>query len=172
MIRILLSVVAILIVIGIMSSLKQGDEESPTDVRTARTPATGREQLSGRKGKRQYPGEQVVAIFDVPSLIDKDIDGVRQTLGDPIDDQIEPTSLQVQVGIDEWSNQFQKSGHTLLVTFKPSTRKIVDFFLEGSNKTTLMRQMRLQEGATDYRVEPVRSIKNRSQITGIKIIPK
>src|SRR3989344_2325622 len=58
--------------------------------------------------------------FDIPSLLGKNID--------------EPTAEQLKLGAGEWDNSYKKGDQELLVTFNPTTRKIVDFFLSGDNK--------------------------------------
>jgi hypothetical protein len=109
--------------------------------------------------------------FDVPSLIGKSIDELRRILGTPIDNDAEPTDLQLRMGVDEWNNAFAKDGEELLVTFDPRTRRVRDLFLGGSDRTVLMQQCNVVEGATGYRVESVRALRNPAEITGIKIAP-
>ena len=121
---------------------------------------------SGDKAKEPAP-----VLFDIPALVGKSIDGVREILGKPQDKEPEPTKLQLQAGVDEWNNVFLRDGQELLVTFNPRTRQVIDFFLDGEDKMTLMQQGNLAEGAAAYRIEPVRQIRDRSKITGIKIIP-
>ena len=110
-------------------------------------------------------------VFDIPSLIGKSIDEIREIVGKPQDKEPEPTMLQLQIGIDEWSNVFTKDGEELLVTFNPRTRQVIDFFLGGEGKTLLMQQGNLADGTPAYRIEPVKQIRNPSKITGIKIVP-
>jgi hypothetical protein len=109
--------------------------------------------------------------FDVPPLIGKSIDEIRRTLGAPIDNEAEPTDLQLRVGVDEWNNAFAKDGEELLVTFDPRTRRVSDLFLGGSDRTVLMQKCNVVEGAIDYRVESVRALRNPAEITGIRIVP-
>ena len=116
------------------------------------------------------PKEPAPIIFDIPSLLGKSIDEIRKILGKPQDQEMEPTELQLKIGIDDWNNIFTKDGQELLVTFNPRTRRVMDFFLEGQDKTILMQRGNLAEGTSAYRIEPVKEIRNPSKITGIKII--
>mgnify|MGYP001591345051 FL=1 len=111
--------------------------------------------------------------FDMPSLLGKNIDEVRLVLGAPLNkDLTEPTAEQLKLGVEEWDNSYKKDGQELLVTFNPSTRKIVDFFLSGDNKAKLIEAGNLKENDSNYTIEQVKQLKNPSAITGIKIIPK
>lgn len=59
------------------------------------------------------------AIFDVPSLMGKNIEEIRKELGTPIDKEIEPSNLQKKMKVDFWDNAYEKEGNTLLITFNP-----------------------------------------------------
>jgi len=114
-------------------------------------------------------------VFDVPSLVGKNIDEARSILGEPTDNDKEPTALQSQMGVDEWQNTFEKEGRMLLVTYNPSTRKITDFFLEKSDTDTkdkLLEVGNLIEQDSRYKVELVKAIRNPSEFTGVKILPE
>lgn len=119
------------------------------------------------------PAEPVAVVFDVPSLVGKSIDEIRQLLGDPGDTDSEPSRQQLDFGADEWNNTFTVDGHDLLVTFNPRTRTVVDLFLDGDDQSILMQRANLTASDTaTYRVEAVKALRDRSQITGIRIIPK
>ncbi len=109
--------------------------------------------------------------FDVPSLIGKSIDEVRGVLGKPDDREPEPTKLQLQIGVDEWFNSYEKDGQELMVTFNPRNRVVIDFFLTGDSKAVLMQIANLREGDSAYRVEVIQAINAPGQITGIKVVP-
>ncbi len=106
-------------------------------------------------------------VFDVPSLVGKNIDEVRQVLG-------QPTEAQKSLGgFNEWDNTFKKDNEELLVTFNYQTRKIIDFFISTTNqdKNRLLQIGNLKENSPDYKIEYVKAIKDPSKITGVKIIP-
>jgi hypothetical protein len=115
------------------------------------------------------PSEQV--LFDIPALIGRSIDQVRDALGTPQDRTPEPTQLQLDIGIHEWSNVFTSNGQDLLVTFDAPTRRVVDFFLAGTDRAALMRKGNLDQQSSAYRVEPVRALRDPSKITGVKVTP-
>ncbi|MEK7143047.1 MAG: hypothetical protein AAB785_02455 [Patescibacteria group bacterium] len=116
-------------------------------------------------------------IYDIPALIGKNIDEIRAILGEPVDKELtEPTQEQISLGAKEWDNTFKKDDFDLLVTFNISSRKIVDFFVDTSSKypdkNKLMEVTNTKENANNYTIESVKELKNSSNITGIKIIPK
>ena len=110
-------------------------------------------------------------VFDLPTLVGKNIDEVRAVLGKPMDAQPEPTKQQIELGGDEWFNGYEKDGGELTITFQATSRKITDFFLGGKSRNTLMQQGNLQENQNTYRIEEVKALTGGG-ITGIKIIPE
>lgn len=115
--------------------------------------------------------QKVETKFDVPSLIGKNIDQIKSILGKPEDDS-EPTSLQRQQGVNEWSKSYVKSGSTLLITYNPITRKVVDFFIDGSDRQVLLKIGNLSETDKRYKIEFVKAIKDPSIITGVIVTAK
>lgn len=118
-------------------------------------------------------------VFDVPSLIGKNIDEIRTVLGIPVDkDLTEPTALQLEMGTKEWNNTFKKDGVELLVTYRTTDRKVVDFFISQNgkfnstkDKESLLGQGNLNEKDSKYRIEFVKMLKDPSSFTGVKITP-
>jgi hypothetical protein len=121
--------------------------------------------------KSKVQDEQHPILIDVHSLIGKNIDQIREVLGPPLDEEHEPSELQLQTGFDEWSNIFQENGQELLVTFNPTDRQVVDFFLPGEDLDLLMKNGNLKSTFA-YSIETVKQIKDRSKITGVKVIPR
>ena len=124
---------------------------------------------------------QVVFIFDVPALLGKNIDEVRQTLGQPTDGAlIEPTARQQELGATEvWDNTFEKDSQPLLVTFNPTSRDVIDYFISTDDpsgatkdKKKLLEVGNLKEGASNYSVEFVTAINDPSVYTGVKVTAK
>lgn len=113
-------------------------------------------------------------VFDVPSLIDKNVDEIVQVLGKPENDD-EPTDLQIKSGIIEWEKSFQKGGYELLVTYNAKTRKIIDFFIPSNSSTGMtdnideLLQVSNVKNNTALKVEPVKSLKNPNEFTGVRI---
>ncbi len=114
-------------------------------------------------------------VFDVPSLLGKDVDQIKKELGTPIDD-VELTELQLK-NLDqaaEWSKTFEKDGVKLLVTYSSRTRKVIDFFISDlgdQNKTRIMAAGGLKNDDPAYRLEFVKALTNPAEYTGLKITP-
>lgn len=120
--------------------------------------------------------KSVQYVFDIPTLLDKDIDGVKNALGEPLDK--EPSQQQLSLGIKEWSLTFKNNNQELLVTYNPNTRKVIDFFIstdDPSGKTKdklhLLEIGNLIENDSRYKIEFVKTITDSSSFTGVKIIP-
>lgn len=114
-------------------------------------------------------------IFDIPALLGKNIDEIRKILGQPLDNHMtEPTAEQSKLmgGSGEWDNPYKKDDQELLITFNFKTRKVIDYFLSGDDKTKLLKVGNLKETDPRYTIEPVKELKNPSAITGVKIVPK
>jgi hypothetical protein len=120
---------------------------------------------------------EVKIVFDVPSLLHKNIDEIRNVLGKPIDaEMLEPTKEQMDTNFESWDNNFEKNGCSLLVTFNPQTRKVIDLFISKTdnkieNTDDLLLQGNLKDDASEYKVETVLAPKSQ-EINGITITPK
>ena len=117
-------------------------------------------------------------IFDVPSLIDKNIDEVNKIIGKPSNDS-EPTKVQLKAGVDEWDKTYTKDGYELLISYNPNTRQVTDFFIgtkDSSGKTNdyedLLQVTNMTENSSTVKVEPVKTIQNPEYYTGIIIKKK
>lgn len=117
--------------------------------------------------------------FDLEALYGKNIDEIRIILGTPLDgDQIDPTAQQIELGGSEWSNSFAKGDHELLVTYNATTRNVLDFFIgtndpSGSTKNTDgLKDVGNVRNTTQYTIESVPTIRDKSSYTGIKVIPQ
>jgi len=116
-------------------------------------------------------------VFDMPTLIDKDLEELETILGEPRG--LNPTEQQISLGIKEWEKVFIKDGKELLVTYKILNNEIIDFFISTDNpsgitqdKEHLLELGNLKENDEKYSLEFVKAIKNPSYFTGIKVIPK
>jgi hypothetical protein len=121
----------------------------------------------------------IKAVYDVPSLIGKNIDEIRKVLGKPSDKEIEPTKLQMKMKFDSWDNSFEKEGCTLLATFNPQNRRVADFFIETtdpsgskSDYSDLLQICNVTNDNPKYSIEAVPTIKDNTKYTGIKIVAK
>jgi hypothetical protein len=132
-------------------------------------------ETNGKQEKQESSNSELnnTYVFDVPSLFGKNIDQVREVLGTPTDGSlIEPTQQQL-AGSSQWDNTFKKDSESLLVTFNAKDRSIIDFFISASsqNKADLLKKGNLKSSSSEYKLEYVKSLKNPSEITGVKIIP-
>jgi hypothetical protein len=134
----------------------------------AANPADAEQDPAAASG-HTTPSRTEEVSFDIPALMGKSIDEVREILGTPHDRTVEPTQLQLDVGIHEWTNVFSRNGQNLLVTFDTHTRRVVDFFLVGTDQAALVRRGNLDQRSSAYLVEPVRARRDASKITGVKI---
>ncbi|MCD6194678.1 hypothetical protein J7K05_00525 [bacterium] len=126
----------------------------------------------------QTKEQKVTYVFDIPSLVDKNIDEVRERLGAPTNSSLEPSSKQKALGIIEWSNTFSKNNAELVVTFNSATRQIIDFFIPTDNPSGMTNDTQhllelghLELNSDRYQIEFVKAIKQPSSYTGVKIIP-
>jgi hypothetical protein len=104
--------------------------------------------------------------------VGKSVDDIRAALGQPTDSEPEPSALQREMDFSEWNNTFDVSGHEGLVTFNPQTRQAIDLFVDGSDATTLHHRWGLKRTSPIYTLESVKSLRDQSKITGIKILPR
>jgi hypothetical protein len=113
-------------------------------------------------------------IFDVPALIDKNVDEIKTTLGKATSDS-EPTKEQLEVEIDQWDKTFEKDGYELLVTYNPNTRKVIDFFVSNTDATKknnyddLLQITNLSDEPSSVSIEKVNPISNPEELNGIKV---
>lgn len=118
------------------------------------------------------------AVFDIPSLVGKDLKQLREILGTPSYDK-EPTAQQVAI-IDTWEKTWTREGYDLMVTYNIKNKKVVDLFLGADtdatyaifeNTNNILKVGNLQSNATEYSVEFVKVIKG-SGYTGAIIKQK
>lgn len=125
------------------------------------------------------PQQSVVVVYDVPALVGKNVDEVREVLGPPNKDDSEPTTLQLETpGFNWWSKSYIKDGYELLISYDPKNRKIIDLFIGTKEETGLTKDQahllaigNLKENDLNYTIEFVKALKDPSSFTGIKVIP-
>ncbi|MDD5759887.1 MAG: hypothetical protein PHI06_12490 [Desulfobulbaceae bacterium] len=125
--------------------------------------------------------EQVSSVFDVPSLLGKNINQIRTALGTPTYDK-EPTKLQLSLGVTEWDKSWEREGADLLVTYNIKTKKVIDFFIGGvdpsgstNDKKLLLDVAGLKEGDPKYKLEFVEVRVPKPEpgfYTGVKVMPQ
>lgn len=109
-------------------------------------------------------------MFDVPSLMNKDFDEIKNSL--PQNETVnfdEPTKLQLSAWVDEREGIINRDEYSLLITYNPVTKKVKDFFIDGTNEKELLNVGRLSNCATWYIISSVKAIVDPTKITGIVI---
>lgn len=120
---------------------------------------------------------EIKLVFDVPSLLGKSINEIKTILG-PVENDTEPTQVQIGAGITEWDKSWEREDADLLVTYNVKTKQAVDFFVSGvdstgvtGNKELLLTVSGIKLGQPEYDVEFVQVINTPNQYTGVKITP-
>lgn len=123
----------------------------------------------------QVTGQKV--IFDVPSLIDKNIDEIVGILGAPKNNDT-PKAGQL-LGNKEWDMTFEKEGFQLLVTYNYDTKVVKDFFVGGNDETyenkdtkRMMQITNTKDNSSQYEISFVKANTDPSRFTGILIQSK
>ncbi len=114
-------------------------------------------------------------VFDVPSLVGKDINGVQAILSTPSEDD---SNKVWPNGDDEHLKTWSKQGVDLMVDYHLNTGKVVDFFVgtddpSGATSDTqkLLEQGNLKENESAYRIEMTKAGGHPGQYTGLKAVP-
>ena len=116
--------------------------------------------------------------LNVPALVGRSIDQVRQRLGPPRETRqqaigLEPTAEQMRTTKGEgWINTFEHEGTTIVVTFNARTREVNDLVLLGANEDELLRRGNLDFVADKYLVLPVTDPTAPSRILGIRVVKR
>jgi hypothetical protein len=128
--------------------------------------------------KAQGDEEHIVeqSVFDVPSLLGKNIDEVQDVLGSPTL-YFEPKENQLING--EWDMTFKKDNFDLFVTYDYNTKIVKDFFVsandeiyENRDKDQMMRITNTRKRDDRYSVSFIPAMQDASRFTGILITPK
>ncbi len=114
--------------------------------------------------------EEIKTVFDVPSLIGKNVDEIIKIVGQPKENSL-PTKDQTKLS-KEWSIEFGKENQTLLVEYNVDTKVVKDLFISGDNKEKLLKIGNLKENADSYTLDFVKLQRDPSQITGVTITKK
>lgn len=156
-------VIAVVLLIFAIAGLGDGN----TNSNTTQTPTEQKEV------------QAQAAPFDVPALLGKNMDEVKQALADAKVYGSEPTAAQLQTGlIKEWDMEFERGKQRLSVTYSLADRSVIDFFISttdpsGATKDTkaLLAAGNLKENDGRYKTEFVKSLTDKSVYTGVLITP-
>jgi hypothetical protein len=113
---------------------------------------------------------QVAPTTDVPALLGKSIDGLRQQLGSR---QPVPAGL---VAIDTSTNSpdslaaFHTGGLILIASYDARSREVRDLLLLGNHEDSLMGRAGLRTNAANYLIMPVFYGRNSHRLMGLRVI--
>lgn len=117
-------------------------------------------------------------VFDIPSLVGKDVKQLREILGTPSYDK-EPTSQQAAL-FDTWEKTWTREGYDLMVTYNIKNKKVVDLFLGADtdaayavfeNTNNILKVGNLQTNSSEYSVKFIKAIKDTGY-TGATIVKR
>jgi len=124
--------------------------------------------------------------FDIPSLIGKDIDEIRKTLGQPTSKNVEAPkdvlNKQKQLGgsyvMETWDNTFKAKGMEIGVEFFIKDRSVKSFFIGANDpsgatkdRQRLLAIGNLTENDPRYKVEFIKARIDPTSFTGVTILP-
>ena len=92
-------------------------------------------------------------VFDIPSLVGKNVDEAKAILGTPNYDP-EPNQIQKDAGIHEWKKAYKKDGFELFIIFNSETRQVIEFFLaDTQSEESLLVAGNLRKDDPRYNVK-------------------
>lgn len=118
---------------------------------------------------------EVKTVFDIPSLVGKNVEEVVTLIGQPKKGSIlaeEEIIKNLASKPDEWDFEIEKDGQKLLVTYNLKTRIVKDLFISGDNKENLLKIGNLKENADNYTLNFVKQQTDPTKITGVTITKK
>ena len=137
---------------------------------------------SSKNSQSQSPSPTTVQqaqqnyVFDVPSLVGKNVDEAIAVLQPYKKNTLEPTEEQIRLGVKDWDVEFEKDGKSLLVNYDIATRKVNNFFISTDDpsgatkdKGHLLELGNLKEYDARYKVGFVKALKDQTVFTGVKI---
>lgn len=121
----------------------------------------------------------VPKFFDLPALVGKNADEVATALKSYQKKTTQPTQEQIKMGVKDWDMEFEKDGKDLLVSYVIATKAINNFFISTDDpsgatkdKKHLLELGNLSENDSRYKVEFVKTLKDSTRFTGVKVTPR
>jgi len=118
-------------------------------------------------------------VVDAPHLLGLTIEQARTELGTPDDKQIEPTALQLSIGMDSWTNLFTVKEYSIQLDYSTKTREVTELFIATNdpsgatqNWKELLKITGLSENSNDYSVKPVEVLSKPGYYTGVTATDK
>ena len=113
---------------------------------------------------------QVAPTTNVPALLGKSIDGLRQQLGarQPLPAGL--TTIDTSTSSPDSLAAFHTGGLTLIASYDARSREVRDLLLLGNHEDSLMGRAGLRTNATNYLIMPVFYGRNSHRLMGLRII--
>jgi hypothetical protein len=127
--------------------------------------------------------EAIEVVFDIPSLLSKDILYFVSTYGEAVNDNPEPTELALQTGVETWTKRFEKSGYAIAVTYKIETDMVTEIFLSKgtydmpledtwitkNDTPRLLAAGNLSDEAKNYYIRFFWPVQDKNEYTGVAV---
>ncbi|PIR02863.1 MAG: hypothetical protein COX88_02170 [Candidatus Nealsonbacteria bacterium CG_4_10_14_0_2_um_filter_35_20] len=155
----LLCVVVLGIGIGSPEEAREKAREAATETTTQKTEKPAVQEESQKE-----------IVFDIPSLIRKNISEVKNILGKP-DSEFQPTKDQQSLGILPTAT-YQKDGYEIQIDYLSSTGDVAEIFLakNSNSKSELLRAGNVDENSILYSVKLQLSLRpDIAKYTGVHI---
>jgi hypothetical protein len=143
-------------------------QELPTNQSSVKE--TGEQATEVKEQSQPETPQAPQFMFDVPSLIGKNIDEVKATLGNPTD--FTPPTKQQLAAFDMWDMGYTKDGTSLIIEYSPKSKVVFNFFIDGNDKAKLLALGNLQEKNDAYILDFVKNVSNQNEILGVGIYKK
>ncbi len=144
--------------------------------------ALGDARDKANKAREQAAASSIPSItepvFDIPSLLGKDVSKIQEALGEPVSSPAVPKLYEGK----DWDRAWEKSNQRLAVSYDLKTSKVIDFFLNTDDpsgatkdKDRLLRVGNLKADDSRYVLEfvPVKDFYNMpGSYTGVKVTPR
>jgi hypothetical protein len=112
----------------------------------------------------------VAPTTNVPALLGKSIDGLRQQLGARQPLPADLPDLEMSITSPDSVATFQTGGLILVASYDARSREVRDLLLLGHHEDSLMGRANLRTNATDYLIMPVFYGNNSHRLIGLRII--
>jgi hypothetical protein len=113
---------------------------------------------------------QVASTANVPALLGKSIDDLRQQLGARQPLPVGLTAIDTSTNSPDSLAAFKTGGLTLIASYDARSRQVRDLLLLGNHEDSLMGRANLRTNATNYLIIPVFYGRNSHRLKGLRIV--
>jgi hypothetical protein len=113
---------------------------------------------------------QVASTANVPALLGKSIDDLRQQLGARQPLPVGLTAIDTSTNSPDSLAAFKTGGLTLIASYDAHSRQVRDLLLLGNHEDSLMGRANLRTNATNYLIIPVFYGRNSHRLKGLRIV--